>query len=163
MAIDRQAINDAVLDGNGFPAYQPIFEGRSGFVEALNVDVYDPDAAVGLLEGAGVSDLEFTVIDPGIQPATRLIEIVQQMFAEIGVTMNVEIFAGAAARSTYREGNHGAFLSAILTSPDPSTVVSGALVGPDSLGNTPPDLLALANTALGCRWTTRIATRRSRP
>jgi len=87
-AIDRDAINQAVYDGNGEPMWgffaseSPLHdESLDGFY------AYDPEKAKQLLAEAGQTDLTFdSFFTPGA--SQRAVEIIQAQLAEIGVTLN---------------------------------------------------------------------------
>jgi peptide/nickel transport system substrate-binding protein len=91
MAIDREAINQALFGGEGAVAWDLWPEGhRFHNPELDDVYAYDPDAARDLLADAGYPDgLTFDVIPIPVAGAPEVAQIVQQEFAEIGVTMNI--------------------------------------------------------------------------
>jgi len=89
-AIDRDAINQAVLDGRGEPMWGFFVSGSpyhdpslDGFYEQ------DQDRARQLLAEAGQPNLTFeSFFTPG--SSQRMAEIIQAQLAEIGVTMNLK-------------------------------------------------------------------------
>lgn len=90
MAIDRQAIVDAVYQGMGQVAKSvlpPAMWGYNGQVEGYK---YDPDAARKLLEEAGVKDLKMKiwampVSRPYMPNARRAAELMQADLAKVGI------------------------------------------------------------------------------
>ncbi|TKT74257.1 ABC transporter substrate-binding protein [Aquamicrobium sp. LC103] len=94
MAINKQAIVDAVFQGAATPAKNPIPPTMWSYNESIEDDKYDPEAAKKMLEEAGVSGLSMKVwampvSRPYMLNARRAAELIQSDFSQIGV--NVEI------------------------------------------------------------------------
>jgi dipeptide transport system substrate-binding protein len=94
MAVNKQAIVDAVFQGAATPAKNPIPPTMWSYNDAVQDDNYDPEAAKRMLEEAGVSGLSMKVwampvARPYMLNARRAAELLQNDFAQIGV--NVEI------------------------------------------------------------------------
>jgi dipeptide transport system substrate-binding protein len=94
MAIDKQAILDAVFEGSGQIAKNPIPPTMWSYNNDIVDDVYDPEAAKAALEAEGVKDLSMKIWAMPVQRpynpnARRMAELMQADFAKIGV--NVEI------------------------------------------------------------------------
>ena len=94
MAINKQAILDAVFQGAGKAATNPIPPTIWSYKADLIDDPYDPDAAKKMLEDAGVKDLEMKVWAMPVQRpynpnARRMAELIQADFAKIGVKAEV--------------------------------------------------------------------------
>lgn len=94
MAINKQAILDAVFEGAGKTAKNPIPPTMWSYNDAIKDDAYDPAAARQMLADAGVSDLSMKIwAMPVARPynpnARRMAELIQADFDAIGV--NVEI------------------------------------------------------------------------
>jgi len=94
MAINKQALMDAVYQGTGQPAKNPIPPTMWSYNDAVQDDPYDPEGAKAMLAEAGVSDLSMKVWAMPVQRpympnAQRAAELIQADFAAIGV--NVEI------------------------------------------------------------------------
>src|SRR3546814_16273866 len=71
MAINKEAIIDAVFQGAGKVAKNPIPPTIWSYNDAVKDDPYDPEAAKKLLEEAGVTDLQPSVwAMPGKRPYT---------------------------------------------------------------------------------------------
>jgi dipeptide transport system substrate-binding protein len=94
MAINKQAILDAVFQGSGEVAKNPIPPTMWSYNDAVEDDPYDPEAAKKMLEEAGVQNLSMKIwAMPVSRPynpnARRMAEVIQEDFSKIGV--NVEI------------------------------------------------------------------------
>jgi peptide/nickel transport system substrate-binding protein len=53
LGIDRQAIVDVIMNGNGYPTGQLLLEGKRGYLADLPLPEYNPDKARELLKEAG--------------------------------------------------------------------------------------------------------------
>lgn len=94
MAIDKQAILDAVFQGAGKAAKNPIPPTIWSYNDAITDDPHDPVAARKMLDEAGVKDLNMEIWAMPVQrpynpDARRMAEVMQADFKEVGV--NVEI------------------------------------------------------------------------
>jgi peptide/nickel transport system substrate-binding protein len=90
MAVDRKALIDAVSSGIGTPIGSHFAPDDPGFVDLTGILPYDPAKARALLAEAGHKDgLAFSIKVPQMDYATRSAEILQAMFADIGVTMTI--------------------------------------------------------------------------
>jgi dipeptide transport system substrate-binding protein len=94
MAINKQAILDAVFQGAGKIAKNPIPPTMWSYNNAVKDDPYDPEAAKKLLKEAGVSGLKMKVwAMPVARPynpnARRMAELIQADFAAVGVEAEI--------------------------------------------------------------------------
>jgi len=94
MAINKQAILDAVFQGAGKIAKNPIPPTIWSYNDAINDDPYDPAAAKKMLEDAGAADLEMEVWAMPVQRpynpnARRMAELIQADFAKVGVNVKI--------------------------------------------------------------------------
>ena len=94
MAINKQAIIDAVFQGAGQIAKNPIPPTMWSYNDAIEDDPYDPDTAKAMLEEAGASGLSMKiwampVQRPYMPNARRTAELMQSDLAKVGV--NAEI------------------------------------------------------------------------
>ncbi len=90
-AIDREAINQGLYDGNCTPTVQPYPEGFPGYVADATVEKYaafDLELARQLMADAGYPDgFEISMGAPAITNYTNQLEIYQAQLAEIGITV----------------------------------------------------------------------------
>ncbi|HEU4839914.1 MAG TPA: ABC transporter substrate-binding protein, partial [Ilumatobacteraceae bacterium] len=90
-AIDRQSIIDALFFGYGTLATQWVAPGTPYYVDDLgDSTTYDPERARELLAEAGLPDGFTFDAMTSVQPTyVKLAEVLQGMFGEVGITMNV--------------------------------------------------------------------------
>ena len=94
MAINKQAIVDAVFQGAAQAAKNPIPPTIWSYNDKVVDDKYDPDAAKAALEAAGVQDLKMKiwampVSRPYMLNARRAAELIQADFAKVGVEVEI--------------------------------------------------------------------------
>ncbi|MBD3804220.1 MAG: ABC transporter substrate-binding protein [Thioclava sp.] len=94
MSINKQAIIDAVFQGAGQVAKNPIPPTMWSYNDAIQDDPYDPEAAKKMLDEAGVKDLEMNiwampVQRPYMPNARRTAELMQADLAKVGVKANI--------------------------------------------------------------------------
>jgi dipeptide transport system substrate-binding protein len=94
MAINKQAILEAVYQGTGEVAKNPIPPTMWSYHEDIEDDAYDPAAAKAMLEAEGVTDLKMKVwAMPVSRPynpnARRMAEMIQADFAAVGVAAEI--------------------------------------------------------------------------
>jgi peptide/nickel transport system substrate-binding protein len=91
MALDRNMIVEGAWSGHGTPIGSHYTPNDPGYIDLTGVYPYDPEKAKALLEEAGYRDgFTFTIKAPQMAYAQRTAQIMQAMFAQIGVTMNIE-------------------------------------------------------------------------
>ena len=94
MAINKNAINDAVFEGQAAIAKNPIPPTMWSYNDAIQDDPYDPEAAKAMLEAEGVTDLSMKIWAMPVQRpynpnARRMAEVMQADLAEIGVDVEI--------------------------------------------------------------------------
>lgn len=89
LLVDRQALVDTVLFGNGQPGNDLVGKGLVGYASGIPQRTRDVERARTLLAGAGVSTLDLKVADlvPGTADAAKL--IVEQA-AAVGLTITLQ-------------------------------------------------------------------------
>ncbi|OLP45016.1 ABC transporter substrate-binding protein [Rhizobium oryziradicis] len=91
MAIDRKTVIDGAWSGYGTAIGSHYTPNDPGYIDTTNVLPYDPPKAKALLAEAGYPNgFSFTIKTPQMAYAPRSAEIMQAMFAEIGVTMTIQ-------------------------------------------------------------------------
>ncbi|PHP67904.1 ABC transporter substrate-binding protein [Zhengella mangrovi] len=94
MAINKQAILDAVFQGAGQAAKNPIPPTMWSYNDDIKDDPYDPEASKKMLEEAGVKDLSMKVWAMPVQRpynpnARRMAELIQEDFSKVGVKAEI--------------------------------------------------------------------------
>ncbi len=94
MAVNKQAIVDAVFQGAASVATNPIPPTMWSYNKAVEDDKYDPEAAKKMLEDAGVSGLKMKVwampvSRPYMLNARRAAELIQADYAKVGVEVEI--------------------------------------------------------------------------
>ncbi|MFC6489224.1 ABC transporter substrate-binding protein [Nitratireductor sp. GCM10026969] len=100
MAINEEAIIEAVFQGLATPAKNPIPPTMWSYNEEIEDEPYDPEAARQMLEEAGVTDLSMKVwampvSRPYMLNARRAAELIQSDFAEVGVDVEIVTYEWA--------------------------------------------------------------------
>jgi len=140
MAINKQAIVDAVFQGAATPAKNPIPPTMWSYNDAIQDDAYDPDAAKKMLDEAGVKDLSMKVwampvSRPYMLNARRAAELIQSDFAKIGVTVEVVSYEWAEYldRSKAKDRDGAVILGWTGDNGDPDNFLH-TLLGCDAVG-----------------------------
>lgn len=116
MAINKQAILDAVFQGAGKVAKNPIPPTIWSYNDAVVDDPYDPDAAKKILAEEGVTDLTMNIWAMPVQRpynpnARRMAELLQADFAAVGVKAEIVSYEwGEYLKRSKEENRDGAVL-----------------------------------------------------
>ena len=110
-AIDKQAIIDVILNGNGKIATSPIAPGVFGFTDKTKNYEYNVEKAKELMKEAGYEN-EFTtsILVFSGEANTQTAEIVQAYLKEIGIDLKIEIVEVSAYWDMTERGVHNLFL-----------------------------------------------------
>ncbi len=140
MAINKQAIVDAVFQGAATPAKNPIPPTMWSYNESIQDDPYDPEAAKKMLEDAGVKDLKMKVwampvARPYMLNARRAAELIQSDLAAIGVDAEVVSYEWAEylSRSKEKDRDGAVMLGWTGDNGDPDNFLH-TLLGCDAVG-----------------------------
>lgn len=116
MAINKQAIVDAVFQGAAEPAKNPIPPTMWSYNEAVQDDAYDPEAAKKMLADAGVTDLSMKiwampVQRPYMPNARRTAELMQEDLSKVGVKAEIVSYEwGEYLAKSMEAGRDGAVI-----------------------------------------------------
>jgi dipeptide transport system substrate-binding protein len=142
MAINKQGIIDAVYQGAGVAAKNPMPPTIWGYNDAIQDYPYDPAGAKKLLEEAGLgSGFKTTIWAMPVQRpynpnARRMAEMIQADWKEIGVEAEIVSFEWGEYLKRTQAGEQDAFMlgwTADIADPDNFL---GVLLGCDAVGNT---------------------------
>lgn len=109
MAVDRQSLIDGAWSGFGTAIGSHYTPNDRGYVDLTGTYPYDPEKAKALLAEAGYgSGLSFTIKAPQMPYAQRSSQMLQAMFAEVGVTLNIETteFPAKWVADVFKAGNY---------------------------------------------------------
>jgi dipeptide transport system substrate-binding protein len=111
MAIDKEAILDAVFQGQGTIAKNPIPPTIWSYNDAVEDYPYDPDRAKALLEEAGVSGLQTDIWAMPVQRpynpnARRMAELIQADWAKVGVQAEIVSYEWGEYLERSKNGEH---------------------------------------------------------
>ncbi|SHM40472.1 ABC transporter substrate-binding protein [Roseibium suaedae] len=141
-AINKQAILDAVFQGSGQAAKNPIPPTMWSYNDAIEDDAFDLDLAKKMLEEAGVKDLSMKIWAMPVQRpynpnARRMAEVMQADFAKIGVTVEIVSYEwGEYLNRSKAEDRDGAVLLGWTgDNGDPDNFL-GVLLGCDGVGGS---------------------------
>ena len=128
-AIDREAIDKSVLDGQCKPTSQPLQDGERG--NAPNVAGayrYDPAEAKRLLAESGHGNglnLSLVVIS-GLAPQINLAPVVQAQLAEVGVTVTITAVDTVAASRVWNGGQSDLYVHVHSSTAEPAVTLQSA-------------------------------------
>ncbi|WP_407921400.1 ABC transporter substrate-binding protein [Allorhizobium undicola] len=109
MAIDRKMLIEGAWSGLGTPIGSHYTPNDRGYLDLTGTLPYDPQKARALLAEAGYPQgFSFTIKTPQMAYAPRSAEIMQAMFADIGVTMTIEPteFPAKWVADVFKAGNY---------------------------------------------------------
>jgi len=98
MAINREALVDRIMEGEGIPTGQLVPEGYFGHVPGLKPVAFNPEGAKKLLAEAGYGDgfkLTFHASNDRYPNDAKIAQAIGQMFTRIGVATEVVTMPGA--------------------------------------------------------------------
>jgi peptide/nickel transport system substrate-binding protein len=119
-AIDREAINQVVFNGEFVPGNQWVNPENFYYQQNFPVPKRDVAKAKGLLKEAGVTtpfDVDF-MVPKGAEPQS-VAEVVQAMAAEIGINMRIRVTEFATSLKQAEAGEYEAYLLAWSGRGDP--------------------------------------------
>jgi dipeptide transport system substrate-binding protein len=141
LAINKQAIIDAVFQGAGKIAKNPIPPTIWSYNDAVKDYPYDPDAAKKMLAEAGFPDgfetdiWAMPVQRPYNPNARRMAEIIQADWAKVGVTAKIVTYEWGEYLKRSKEGEHQTVLLGWTgDNGDPDNFLS-VLLGCDAVGS----------------------------
>lgn len=110
-AIDKQAIIDVILNGNGKIATSPIAPGVFGFTDKTKNYEYNVEKAKELMKEAGYENgFTTSILVFSGEANTQTAEIVQAYLKEIGIDLKIEIVEVSAYWDMTERGAHNLFL-----------------------------------------------------
>jgi peptide/nickel transport system substrate-binding protein len=120
LAIDREALNQVVFNGEFVPGNQWVSPENSYYQKAFPVQKRDVDKAKALLKEAGITapfDVDF-MVPKGAEPQA-VAEVIQAMAADIGINMKIRVTEFATSLKQAEAGEYQAYLLAWSGRSDP--------------------------------------------
>jgi len=114
MAIDKQAILDALYSGRGQVEHGIFPHGLIGFNENQTQIDYDPEGAKALLAEAGYADgftMELAADASASDTVTMALEIIKEQLAAVGINAEIKNYDEATWLETRKSGELGSFLA----------------------------------------------------
>jgi peptide/nickel transport system substrate-binding protein len=151
MAIDREALNQVVFNGEFKPGNQWVSPENPYYQNAYPVPKRDVAKAKALLKEAGVTspfDVDFMV--PKGAETQAVAEVIQAMAGEVGINMKIRVTEFATSLKQAEQGNYQAYLLAWSgrTDPDGNTYIFFKCNAPqDSMGYCKPEVDKLLDEA----------------
>jgi peptide/nickel transport system substrate-binding protein len=151
LAIDRNALNQAVFNGEFVPGNQWVSPENPYYQKSFPVAGRDVAKAKALLKEAGVTapfDVDFMV--PKGAETQAVAEVIQAMAAEIGINMKIRVTEFATSLKQAELGNYQAYLLAWSgrTDPDGNTYIFFKTGAPqNSMGYSTPEVDKLLDEA----------------
>ncbi|MBI5136955.1 MAG: ABC transporter substrate-binding protein [Nitrospirae bacterium] len=140
-AIDRQAIIDAIYQGQARPAKGLLTPEHWAYNGAVTTYAYDPGRARALLDGAGFPDpdgeaprLALTYKTSQNELTRRIGEVLQQQLAQVGIQVTVRAYEWGTFYADIKKGNFQLFTLSWVGITDPDIfydVFHSASVPPD--------------------------------
>lgn len=103
LAINREELVDAVLNGAGIPATSYLNNGIPGHDDSLSVYEYNPEKAKELLAEAGYAD-GITITSEVRQSDQAVYSAIQGYLAEVGINMELDVVDNATYNSDRTAG-----------------------------------------------------------
>lgn len=142
MAINKQAILEAVFQGAGEPAKNPIPPTMWSYNDDIPADEYNPEKARELLVKAGVKDLSMKIWAMPVQRAynpnaRRMAELIQADFAKVGIKVDIVSYEWGEylSRSKAVDRDGAVLLGWTGDNGDPDNFL-GVLLGCDGVGGS---------------------------
>ncbi|MBO0346871.1 ABC transporter substrate-binding protein [Roseibium limicola] len=141
-AINKQAILDAVFQGSGIAAKNPIPPTMWSYNKAVEDDAFDPELAKKMLADAGVENLSMKIWAMPVQRpynpnARRMAEVLQADFAEVGVEVEIVSYEWGEylSRSKDKDRDGAVLLGWTGDNGDPDNFLA-VLLGCDGVGGS---------------------------
>ncbi len=123
-AIDRDAINQVVMEGQYLPANQAELPHSRYWNPDIPPSAHDPAAAKALLKQAGFDHVPFTLSVTNTPRETQLAEVIQAMAGEAGFDVKIQALDTGALINDMNAGNYNASVVVWSGRADPDSNIS---------------------------------------
>lgn len=122
-AINREEINQALLQGYGEVASQAFPEGYWAYNDDIKPE-YNPEKARQLVKESGLSNIEIDMAHFTVGDFPQLAEITAVQLADVGIKVNLQPMEVNAAIAGYAEGKFHSFIANWSVKADPKTTIN---------------------------------------
>ncbi|HYB10532.1 MAG TPA: ABC transporter substrate-binding protein [Alphaproteobacteria bacterium] len=110
LAIDRDALNQVVFNGEFTPGNQWVAPGNPYYAKDFPVPKRDVEKAKALLKAAGHPNLEVTMMTPTTQEPQAVAQVIQAMVKEAGIDLKIQSVEFATSLDRAEKGDFEAYL-----------------------------------------------------
>jgi len=147
-AVDRQALNQALVGGICPPTPQPFPTGSGNVPDLDTAYPHDPAKVKQLLTEAGVPNLTLRGLFSNGALAASMAPAIQGQFQAAGIGFDMSPVQPGEARATFRRGEADFLVLQINAEIDPALIIRNNFVGGDSPGGISAELKAGADKVL---------------
>ncbi|MEE2059131.1 ABC transporter substrate-binding protein [Rhodococcus artemisiae] len=167
-AVDRESINEGLMNGKCSPTSQPLVSGVVGHnPDVENLYEYDPEKARQLLREASIPEgfrLRIVYIS-GLSPIQEMITALQAQLSDVGVDVEILAMPAGDSQRKFAEGGYEN-VNARVTYAMPSQTLLGAYLEPNYFPTAPSAelsdvIIASLNPNLGDEERTQLVSRAS--
>ncbi|WP_462362683.1 ABC transporter substrate-binding protein [Pyramidobacter porci] len=109
-AVNKEALNQVVYEGNSAPAVGPLLPVCSFYPENARPFGYDPERAKALLKDAGVKDLKLSLWVLNLQDLINTATVLQAMLAQVGITLDIQVLENGVFNDRMKTGSYDMFI-----------------------------------------------------
>ena len=109
-AVNKEALNKVVYEGNSIPAVGPLLPVCSFYPENPQPYGYDVEKAKTLLKEAGVKDLHLNVLVLNLQELINTATVLQAMLSQVGITLDIQVLENGVFNDRMKTNNYDMFI-----------------------------------------------------
>lgn len=109
-AVDKEALNKVIYQGNSIPAVGPLLPACSFYPEKAKAYGCDVEKSKALLKEAGVKDLKLSLWVINSQDLIDAATVIQSMLARVGISLSVQVLENGVFNDRTKGGTQEMFL-----------------------------------------------------